>query len=213
MYYRGLMARLRLGRAMRSYLPSASPTPLERPSGSANTLSGRCSITRIVRRARLSFFSTLLFKIFNKVETRESLEQAHAPLTWEAADLDELDRTLTRAMARGRHIYSAYIMQAPGYGADRKHTNHLKLLAAMIADRLPDRLRQAPDLRTVYEKVLSYPRLGASSRFSTRSTSTIPASLASTRTRSWSPGRALSTAFPNASHPPVGSRRKNSSFG
>lgn len=107
------------------------------------------------------FFRTLLFKIFNKVETWETLEQAHGPLTWEAADLDKLDLTLARAMARGQRIYSAaYIMPAPRYGAERKHTNHLKLIAAMMADRLPERLRQAPNLGTVYETILGYPGLG-----------------------------------------------------
>ncbi len=107
------------------------------------------------------FFRTLLFKIFNKIETWEALERAHGPLTWAAVDLEKLDRTVDQAMARGLHIYSAaYIMPAPRYGAERKHTNHLRLIARMMADRLPDRIRQAPDLGTVYETILGYPGLG-----------------------------------------------------
>lgn len=107
------------------------------------------------------FFRTLLFKIFNKVETWEMLEHANGPLSWRDANLDKLDCTLALAMKRGQRIYSAaYIMPAPRYGAERKHTNHLRLIAAMMADRLPDRLRQAPDLRTIYEIILSYPGLG-----------------------------------------------------
>jgi hypothetical protein len=107
------------------------------------------------------FFRTLLFKIFNKIETWELLEREHGPPTWGTIDLTKVDRTLTQAMARGLRIYSgAYIMPAPRYGAERKHANHLRLIAAMMADRLPERLNQAPDLAAVYEMMLAYPGLG-----------------------------------------------------
>ena len=107
------------------------------------------------------FFRTILFKLFNKIETWESLEAAHGPLSWATADLDALDRTLSTLIGRGRTVYSAaYIMPAPAFGAERKHTNHLRLLARMMEERLPDRLRQAPSLQEVYERLLSYPGLG-----------------------------------------------------
>jgi alpha-glutamyl/putrescinyl thymine pyrophosphorylase clade 1 len=107
------------------------------------------------------FFRTLLFKIFNKIETWEALEAAHGPLALRSVDLDELDRTLTLLHGRGRRIYSAaYIMPAPALGRERKHSNHLALIARMMADRLPDRLRRAPDLEAVYEGILAYPGLG-----------------------------------------------------
>ena len=107
------------------------------------------------------FFRTLLFKVFNKIGTWESLESAHGPLAWSSVNLDALDQTLSRLMALGRKIYAAaYIMPAPAFGADRKHSNHLKLIAKMMDDRLPDRLRQAPDLQSVYERILAYPGLG-----------------------------------------------------
>ena len=107
------------------------------------------------------FFRTLFFKIFNKIETWEALERAHGPLAWSTVDLASLDRTLSGLLADNQRIYSAaYIMPAPLLGATRKHTNHLKLIAAMMADRLPDRLKQLPDLKSVYERVLSYPGLG-----------------------------------------------------
>ena len=107
------------------------------------------------------FFRTIMFKIFNKIETWETLEQAHGPLEWATVDLDDLDSTLSQMLARGSRIYSAaYIMPAPHFGAVRKHTNHLKLLETMIADCLPDRLQQAPDLGSVYEAIARYPGLG-----------------------------------------------------
>ncbi len=107
------------------------------------------------------FFRTILFKIFNKIETWEALERAHGPLMWDSIDLGKVDQTLNQLHAKGRRIYSAaYIMPAPLLGQKRKHSNHLALLARMMADRLPDRLRQAPDLRTIYESILGYPGLG-----------------------------------------------------
>lgn len=107
------------------------------------------------------FFRTILFKIFNKIETWEALERALGPPTWDSLDLGKVDQTLNQLLAKGQRIYSAaYIMPAPAFGKQRKHSNHLALLAMMMADRLPDRLRQAPDLKTVYESLLGYPGLG-----------------------------------------------------
>lgn len=107
------------------------------------------------------FFRTLLFKIFNKIETWEALERAHGPLAWDGIDLNGIDRTLSGLRGRGHPVYSAaYIMPAPGFGATRKHTNHLKLIESMMADRLADRIRQAPDFKSVYERILRYPGLG-----------------------------------------------------
>jgi len=106
-------------------------------------------------------FRTILFKIFNKIETWEALEFAHGPLSWRTVDLDAVDCTLSRLQADGQSIYSAaYIMPAPPLGRARKHSNHLLLIARMMTDRLADRLREAPDLRAVYERMLNYPGLG-----------------------------------------------------
>jgi hypothetical protein len=107
------------------------------------------------------FFRTLLFKVFNKIETWEALERAHGPLAWKGVDLNGIDKTLSGLREREFRIYSAaYIMPAPAFGAVRKHTNHLKLIQSMMADRLADRLQQAPDLGSVYERILPYPGLG-----------------------------------------------------
>lgn len=107
------------------------------------------------------FFRTLLFKVFNKIQTWEALEQSHGALSWRSVNLNALDGTLSRLRSRGQSIYSAaYIMPAPELGRVRKHSNHLALIARMMADRLADRLRQAPDLKAVYECMLAYPGIG-----------------------------------------------------
>ena len=107
------------------------------------------------------FFRTILFKVFNKIETWEALEHSHGLLSWRTVDLDAIDYTLLRLRAGGQRIYSAaYIMPAPPFGRASKHSNHLALIARMMADGLPKALQQAPDLRTVYERILGYPSLG-----------------------------------------------------
>lgn len=107
------------------------------------------------------FFRTLLFKIFNRIDTWRALEHHLGPLSWAETDLDAVVRVLDALMARGERLYSAaYIMPAPALGHARKHANHLALLKRMIDDRVPERIRQARSLRSVYETLLSYPGIG-----------------------------------------------------
>jgi hypothetical protein len=113
------------------------------------------------RKPREIFFRTLLFKIFNRIDTWRSLERELGPLSWAGTDLDAVARVLDTLMAKGERLYSAaYIMPAPALGHARKHANHLALIKRMLDDRVPERVRQAPDLRSVFETLLSYPGLG-----------------------------------------------------
>ncbi len=79
-------------------------------------------------------FRVLLFKLFNRIETWELLEKAIGPVTYASFSFKRYDQALTRAMARGRKIYSAaYIMPSGGsLGHDRKHRNHLALVERMM---------------------------------------------------------------------------------
>ncbi|TWB22888.1 nucleotide kinase domain-containing protein [Nitrospirillum bahiense] len=107
------------------------------------------------------FFRTILFKLFNKIETWEALEREVGPISWQGADFDLLDRALHKIIGCGGRIYSAaYIMPSPSYGAERKHTNHLRLLKSMMNDRLPARICRADSLRSVFNLLLSYPGIG-----------------------------------------------------
>lgn len=108
------------------------------------------------------FFRTMLFKLFNKIETWERIEAHFGPVTWQSADLNALNELLCTAIDRGERIYSAaYIMPSPKLGADRKHSNHLRLLQMMMEDGLPHRVEQAKSLADVYDLLKIYPGLGA----------------------------------------------------
>jgi len=107
------------------------------------------------------FFRTLLFKIFNKIETWDFIESQLGPVSWQSVDLSAIDGLLNRAMERGNRIYSAaYIMPSPQLGHARKHANHLALLGRMMGDSLPARIEQAASLADVYNLLRPYPGLG-----------------------------------------------------
>ena len=52
-------------------------------------------------------FRILLFKLFNKIETWELLQEDLGPLTYAGYSFKRYDRVLGRAMMRGQTIYSA----------------------------------------------------------------------------------------------------------
>lgn len=107
------------------------------------------------------FFRTLLFKLFNRIETWKALEKKFGPLSWSSVDLTSIDKELTRRKRCGKRIYSAaYIMPAPRLGYASKHRNHLKLLSCMIEDGIPELVCRARSLRSVYELLTRYPGIG-----------------------------------------------------
>lgn len=106
-------------------------------------------------------FRTLLFKIFNRIDTWTYLEDRLGPMSWQSADLNAIGLALDEAMTTGQRIYSAaYIMPPPALGHARKHMNHLALIARMMDDGLAGRLQRAHSLREVYELIAPYPGLG-----------------------------------------------------
>lgn len=107
------------------------------------------------------FFRTMLFKLFNRIDTWEALEARLGPIEWARIDLNQLSAILDDLLRQNRRIYSAaYIMPSPRYGHARKHANHVALLAEMMEQRMPDRLRQLPTLSSVYHALLDWSGIG-----------------------------------------------------
>lgn len=108
-------------------------------------------------------FRALIFKFFNKIETWEALTDAVGSIQWDRYDFDLFDHCLSRLMAQGQKIYSAAYIMPSGksvFGYKRKHRNHLKIIEEMMSDRLPDRLGQQPNLKSVYQLLRRYPCIG-----------------------------------------------------
>lgn len=109
------------------------------------------------------FFRTILFKIFNRIETWRLLEAAVGEVTYSSYSFETYDKVLTRALAADQAIYSAaYIMPSAGrvFGYSRKHRNHLKLIERMMADGMAERIAGARTMRDAFDMLRSYPSIG-----------------------------------------------------
>jgi thymidylate kinase len=107
------------------------------------------------------FFRTIIFKLFNRVETWELLERTLGSVNAGEFVPDRYDQVLRRAMQAGQRIYSAaYIMPALRGQSGAKHTGHLLLLERMLHDELPRRLSEARSLREAFELLRAYPMMG-----------------------------------------------------
>lgn len=109
------------------------------------------------------FFRTLLFKIFNRIETWELLLRGLGVISYRDFSFKHYNSILNRAMEAGQRIYSAaYIMPSGGAaaGSDRKHSMHLRLLEKMMSDELPARLCDARTMAEAFNLLRAYPTIG-----------------------------------------------------
>jgi hypothetical protein len=108
-------------------------------------------------------FRTLLFKLFNKIETWELLEHTFGAITFKDYRFDYYDRVLSQAMRAGGRIYSAAYIMPPGgsaFGHSLKHQNHLRLLERMMEDDLAGCLARLRRMQQAFELLRSYPTIG-----------------------------------------------------
>lgn len=107
------------------------------------------------------FFRTILFKIFNKIETWESLRTKLGALSWRQFSFDAYAQVLDGLFDKGERVYSAaYIMPSPAFGSPRKHRNHLRLIEHMMADGAPKKIAKMDSLRGAFDLLRGYPSLG-----------------------------------------------------
>lgn len=109
------------------------------------------------------FFRTILFKLFNKIDTWELLKNEFGQIRYSEYRFDDYDRVLSRALKVGARIYSAaYIMPAAKAfdSGPRKHSSHLRLLEAMLNQHLPERLSEAASMQDAFKLLRSFPMLG-----------------------------------------------------
>ena len=109
-------------------------------------------------------FRTLLFKLFNRIETWETLTRQMGPIVLAEHPFARIDEILMGELSAGRRIYSAaYIMPTRGARgcAERKHQMHLQLLEQMMGDSLAERLADAKSMKEGFDVLRSYPSIGA----------------------------------------------------
>lgn len=108
-------------------------------------------------------FRILFFKLFNKIETWQLLEQRLGQLAWDGFDFETCDRVLTKAMAQGIRLYSAAYIIPPvrwSGGDGVKHRGHLHLVRAALSGDLCDTLKHATSLEQVFETLKRLPSFG-----------------------------------------------------
>ena len=109
------------------------------------------------------FFRTILFKLFNKIETWELLTSKLGEIAWEGYSFDRFDSVLADALASEIRIYSAAYIMPSGkstFGHRQKHRNHLKLLERMMEDEVSFRVADSTTMRQAFEILRSYPMIG-----------------------------------------------------
>ncbi len=109
------------------------------------------------------FFRTVLFKLFNRIETWQLLERSLGTICPQPYRFKDYDRVLTEAMSEGRRIYSAaYIMPSGGSKSQgqRKHQAHLALLESMLKNDLPSRISDCTSMKEAFGHLRAYPMIG-----------------------------------------------------
>ena len=109
------------------------------------------------------FFRIILFKLFNKIETWQLLENKLGNIIYANYSFECYDKVLTEAMQSDQTIYSAaYIMPSGGktLGYTTKHRNHLKLIEKMMADDLPKKLTDVRNMHQGFDMLRKYPTIG-----------------------------------------------------
>lgn len=107
------------------------------------------------------FFRTILFKLFNRIETWALLRDRLGPPSWKTFDFDQYNSVLDGALQAGKRLYSsAYIMPVPPFGARTKHTNHLVLLVQMMKAGVSREIASARSLKEVFGILRSWPSIG-----------------------------------------------------
>lgn len=108
-------------------------------------------------------FRILLFKLFNKIETWEFLEQKIGDITYKSYSFERYGKILEE-YEHDNTIYSgAYIMPSGKscYGYDKKFQNNLKLIEYLFKHKIANKIATASQLKDIYDFLLSAPSLGS----------------------------------------------------
>lgn len=105
---------------------------------------------------------TLLFKLFNRIETWLGLERELISIDSKTFDVELYGHALNHIRAQQGTLYSAaYIMpSARVFGSRGKHINHLRLLQHMLETSLDEKLLDCRDAAEGFSLLLSYPSIG-----------------------------------------------------
>jgi hypothetical protein len=108
-------------------------------------------------------FRTLLFKLFNKVETWKLLKERLGDPCIATFDVNAFDAVLSEALRSGSRIYSAAYIMPNGPRRDAssfKHRTHLDLLAQVLHEHVHQRVLRTQSMKELYDVLLTLPSIG-----------------------------------------------------
>ena len=109
------------------------------------------------------FFRTLLFKLFNRIDTWEAISREFGEIKLSTYNFSTFNEFLSSRQSDGIRNYSAaYIMPSAGrvFGYGPKHANHLKLLEWMLEERYPAKLSSFDSMADAFSLLLEAPSIG-----------------------------------------------------
>ena len=107
-----------------------------------------------------TFVRTLVFKIFNRIDTWQHLVSDVGEPTAELLLTRELDVSLSK-IADSRPIYSgAYIMPPPRNLPGPKYTRHLELIRTMVREGAHEQIMASPRMAQAYRVLRRYESIG-----------------------------------------------------
>lgn len=115
------------------------------------------------RNSKDTIFRILLFKIFNKISTWESLENSLGEISIDSFSVKEYNNVLTKLKKAGTAIYSgAYIMPSgvSFFKNKYKHTNHLELLDYILKAEIHTKIIEAKSMKSGFDILKNIPTFG-----------------------------------------------------
>lgn len=107
-------------------------------------------------------FRILFFKIFNKIETWESVETILGEIKWSDFSIEKYLKVLEKVRKNNAIYSAAYIMPTKigDYNYQRKYKNHLYLIRDIMNNDLLENIHNCNSLKGVYETLLAVPSFG-----------------------------------------------------
>ena len=108
-------------------------------------------------------FRILFYKLFNKIETWEYMENAMGEISYSSYNYSRYNQLLMERIDANEKIYSAAYIMPTGksyFGFKKKHQNNLKLLEYMMSSGVSTQIAKAKSLEELYKVLLNYPTIG-----------------------------------------------------
>ncbi|MQG94143.1 nucleotide kinase domain-containing protein [Pseudomonas sp. MN1F] len=110
-----------------------------------------------------TFLRIMIFKVFNKIETWQALEDKVGSIDLSTFNEELYAKALESICAEDKKIYSAAYIMPSGkreFGSSKKHENNLRMISFMLKQKFQHKVWDTNSLEENYELLLSIPSIG-----------------------------------------------------